>query len=247
MKKLFFILFIFLMFGLVGCKTDKGNNKKDVDFFQYLVNTQQAYDDSSSGNIKITVTDEGVTTTLEYVYNYNGNVISSLKVVLTEGDSTMEAYIKDNYSYVNINSVKTKESFKDTDSQEIIESYGFTQLTDSVFDAFDKSLFGALEVVSNENGEAQLDWNPEKYVFIDEHLQDDPEAWVEADERYRAVKENISDITVTLKYANEKVTSIDSTWKDKDNVESRIKIEFNGTETQTITYPSDLNEYIERK
>ncbi|HEY8444930.1 MAG TPA: hypothetical protein VIK94_02235 [Bacilli bacterium] len=246
MKKIFFILFIFLMFGLAGCKPKDKGNKNDVDFFQYLLNTQEEYEDSESGNIKITVINEGVTTTLEYVYNYSGNVIKSLKVVLTEGDTTMEAYIKDNYSYVNIDGVKTKERFFDSESRAIIESYGFTQLTESVFDAFDKSLFGAFEVVSNENGEAQLDWNPDKYVFLDDDIQDNPEEWIKADERFRAVKDNISDITVTLKYADEKVTSLDSTWKDKDNVESKIKIEFNGTGTQTITYPSDLNEYIDR-
>jgi major membrane immunogen (membrane-anchored lipoprotein) len=243
MKKFLLFLVIFLMFGLVGCGPSKKKATAET-FYQYLQNTQDEYAESQSGNLKITVVSEGVTTELVYVYNYDGESIDTMKVEFTEGEDVMEAYIKEGYAYVNLNDVKTKQKFFAAEGKDIIDNYGFLSLTEIVFNFLDESLFGAFDVESNKDGEATLVWDAEKYVFLDENIPD--EEFAEAEERFREIQENIVEITMTIKYEGEKVTSLDSVLKNKDNEESQLKVEFNGTDTQTIEFPSDLSEYKDR-
>lgn len=245
MRKILKLLMLLLVvIGLSACK-DKNpvvNNPKD--YYKMLVNTQDEYEDSKSVNVLMTIVNGDVTTTSELIYNFDGTQIVNLAQKLTDGNTTYAAYVKDGLAYVNVNGNKSKGTLFDMEAQDVIENYSFNAMTAVIFNTFDKSLMQALVVSEDKDGEAKLTWDPTKYVFVSDGI--DENDLDKAMERYSSIQSNITKIDVTIKYADNKVTKLTSTWVDKDNKTSNINIEFRGTGTQTIEYPSDLNTYQNR-
>lgn len=246
MKKIFigfvFLLMILMVSGCVTPPVDEDNTP--ADYLTYLVATQAEYRDSESGNIVLEIVQDGVTTNMEYIYNYSGTTLTSLLCVLTIDDSEMAAYVTEGVAYVNINGEKTKAALTSTEGAEIVADYGFDALTAQAFKTFDVSLFNAFDIVSDEDGVVQMDWDPTKYVLISEGLTTDE--FLEADERFEDISTNIKAISITIHYANERVTKIESSWTNNDDEVGTISIEFLGTTVQTITFPTDLSTYENR-
>lgn len=246
MKRLvvsFMLLLMVLVFA--GCKPkEQPVEFTPQDVMAYLANTKAAYSNSSSGNIVIDIVENDETTHMEYIYNYSGSVLESLKVVLTMGDTTMEAYVKDEVAYINVQGEKTKAALTYAEGEQIIDEFGFDALTEYVFATFDQSIFNALVIDSNEDGVVTMTWDPDKYVFLYEGLTD--EEFLDADERFENISANIKAISVTVHYENDKVTKLTSTWTQNDDSVGTIAIEFKGTDEQTITYPTDLDTYQNR-
>ncbi|MDD3192090.1 MAG: hypothetical protein PHP41_05015 [Bacilli bacterium] len=245
MKKFIISIVMILMIGFVSaCKPTVPEDKTEPeDFLTYLVNTKAAYEASESGNIYIQLIDGDEETTLEYIYNYTGSTLTSLKVVLIAGESQLQAYVKDGVAYVDVNGEKTKDTLTSGEQSEILSDYNIVALMETAINTFDLSLLKACTITTDEAGVATLDFNKESYVFISTGLSD--EEFLEADERYQNINTNIEDITLEFTYTEEGVSVLDSTWTHTDSTVSSIKIEFRGTTLQTITYPTDLDDYTE--
>lgn len=239
--KLFMLLLVVM--GLSACK-DKNQKTEKKDFYKMLIDTKSEYTNSKSVNVLMTLVNGDVTTTSELIYNFDGAQIVNLAQKLVDGDTVYEAYVKDGIAYVNVNGDKSKGTLFDMEAQDVINNYAFEDLTAVIFDTFDKSLMNALVVSEDKNGVARLSWDPTKYVFVSDNLSG--EDLDEAMERYGNIQSNITRIDVTINYANNKVTILTSTWVDKNNKTSSISIEFRGTATQNIVYPSDLANYQNR-
>jgi len=242
MKKFAYIILMLTLFVLVGCEPPQEQTKNEV-LYDYFLDTKAAYIASKSGNISVTITEGGSTLSLEYQYNLNDTTVESMKLVLTEGQSITEAYVKDGNAYVNVNGEKTYSPLEE-EGMELISGYWFEDLTDSVFKALNKSIFYAMVVDTDSNGIAELSWDKEKFTFISEDFTD--EEFLAANTRFNYVKENMKEIELTVSYENQLVTAVESTWTKLNDEVSIINIEFHGTAAQSITYPSDLNSYIER-
>lgn len=242
MKKIITLMLLILSITLIGCQPKVIVNNEVL--YEYFLNTKELYATSKSGHIKLTIENDEQSSVLEYIYNINQDNIESMKLVLTEGTSVTEAYIKDGNVYFNIGGQKTYTSLDSEEGEEAIDGYWFSKLTETTFKTLNKSIFNASPVTRNESKTATLSWNSSLYTFINEGFTD--EEFLEADKRFYQVKDNFKEITITINYADELVKSLDSKWTNNDDEESTIKIEFLGTKTQNITYPADLNSYIER-
>jgi|SRR5690554_3898174 len=240
MRKILLTLVLTLLIGLVACKP-----KSTESFYEFLSNNKTTYNNSESGNIKLTFEIENEITEVEYIYNYNNNTINSLKLAIIEDEAIMEAYLNNNNMYLNINGEKTKQKFSNEDAELFITEYGVEARLSEFYKTFDESLMNAFDVISDSKGVAQLEWDKDKYVFIDDEYINDPDLWIEAEARFNSVKENVEDITMTINYDKKLITNLDSLWVYQDGSEIKIKIEFNGTSFQTIEFPTDLNDYKE--
>jgi hypothetical protein len=98
---------------------------------------------------------------------------------------------------------------------------------------------------SDEAGVVVLTWDKTKYVLITTGLDDD--GILAAGERYDDVSANMKAITVTLTYADSKVTKVESSWTKNDDSVGTITVEFKGTGAQTIVFPTDLDSYTEQQ
>jgi len=248
MKKIIQLLLVFVLaFSLVACDPDKPNNDDNIsvtELDKFVKSTKSNYEDASSASILITVKNGSATSTLEYVYNYSGSEIESLMLKYVSSELTMEAYVKDGYDYVNIEGEKTKSIVGSDTTNAILEKYGFNEMTKAAMENFNTEMLNASTVSSDEDGLATLTFDKSKYV-VDYDGLDVDEAF-EAQERYTNIQNNIKEITLYVTYANKKVTKLSAKLVNNSDVVSEITIEFRGMETQTITYPSDLDSYTDR-
>lgn len=241
MKKLFVaITFLFLAVFTVACDRTQKEEEKATKFLTYLESTIDLYENSNSGNLLIEVEAEELTT-LEYIYNYSDSSLESLLCVLERDESLLAAYVKDKVSYMNINNEKTQTPLTSAEETTIVENYGFSAMTSSIFVYFDQSLFNAFTITSNADNKVVLTWDPSKYILITEGLEGDE--YIAANDRYYDVVENIKAVVLVIYYEDELVTKLESTWTKVDNSIGSINISFRGTGVQTIDYPSDLNAY----
>lgn len=243
-KFLKFFMLLLVTICLIGCG-DKGNNggKKDKDYYQIVMNAKKEYSESASGNVYIEIIGD-VTVTTEFVYNFNGNLIDTLKHVQKVGEDQYEAYVKDNVAYVNDKGVKTKANIFDMEQEQIVELYGFDGVTEEFFKTFDKAFFDALKAESDKDGVVTLNFDLNKYVLNVDGLSD--EEMDEVIERHTNITENIKSIVVKITYSNDKMTKFESTWTDKNDKVSKINMELRGTGKQEITFPTDLDSYVKR-
>lgn len=240
------IAFILVLVTIVSVGCKKPPEKKEIkatDFLPYLTATINQYKTASSGNILIEM-DAEEETSLEYIYNYSGTSLEGLLCVLERGDIQLGAYVKDDISYINVNNEKTKTALTLDEETNIKNNYGFEAMTADIFAVFDKSLFAAFSITGNADGVVVLTWDPTKYVLLSDGLSDDE--FLEASERFDDISENIKALVVTITYANELVTKIESTWTKQDDSLGTIGISFRGTSLQTIDYPADLSTYHEQ-
>lgn len=212
---------------------------------KFIKSTRSNYEDTLSASLLITIKDGDLTSTLEYVYNLNNpSEIKDLMLKFVAGDQVMEAYVKDGWDYVNIAGEKTKALVGYDTADALLNEYGFNEMTESVFNALDANIFNACSVKTDENGVATLEWNKASYDNIIE--EEDPDKLFELLARVQQIKENINSINISVSYANKKVTKIESTWVNKDNVTKQLNIEFRSLDPQTITFPTDLDSYVVR-
>ncbi len=245
MKKILVtLLFLLVIIFTVGCvKPPVKEELKPSDFLTYWNSTIATYEDATSGNILINMESE-VTTSLEYIYNYETSSINSLLCVLERGDSVMAAYVKEGFAYINVNNEKTKMSLSNDETATILENYSLTAMAASIFAVFDKSLFNAFTITSDADGKVVLTWDPSKYVLMTDGLDDDE--FLAATERFDDISENMKSIVVTITYENKLVTKIESLWTKQNDSVAKIDVTFRGIGQQTINYPSDLSEYKEQ-
>jgi len=240
MKKVLYLL-LFMVVVLAGCAKV---NVDPLTLHEYFQNTKDAYTESDSGRVTVAITDEEGNLDYDYIYLNNETTIEEMQLLLTEGNSVIKAYVKDANAYIDVDGQKTYAPLASEAGENILAGYWFSDLTAPVFNMFDKSIFNALEINESIKGEAKLTWNKDNYTFIDDNYT--PDEFIEADIRFGEVKENIKSIAVEIKYANELITSLESTWTNNDNEVTTIRIEFHGTGTHEISFPADLNSYTER-
>ncbi len=243
-KAILTLMCLLLTFMIVGCKKPPVDNTTPIDLLGYLTATVNEYMESESGNIVVNMEKE-TTTSLEYIYNFDGSSLDELLCVLESDSSIMAAYVTDEIAYVNVNGEKTKAPLSNDEEDVILENYGFEAMLSSVFVTFDLSLFKAFTITSNTNGVAVLTWDPTKYVLDATGMTDDE--FIAASDRFDDISANMKAITVTLTYANGKVTKIESSWTNIDDVVGTVNVEFKGTDIQTITFPADLSSYTEQQ
>ncbi|MFA6627305.1 MAG: hypothetical protein WCT17_02085 [Bacilli bacterium] len=244
-KAIITFMCLLLAFVAVGCtKTPPEETTTTLDFLNYVTATVDEYLESESGNISIEMEKE-TSTSLEYIYNFDGSSLDELLCVLESGDSMMAAYVKDEVAYVNVNGQKNQAPLTEDEEETILDNYGLEAMTASIFATFDKSLFSAFAITSDEAGVVVLTWDSTKYVLIGEGLSD--EEFIAASDRFDDITTNMTAIVVTLTYADGKVSKIESSWTNYDDVVGTIDIEFKGIGTQTITFPADLDTYTEQE
>lgn len=244
MQKIFKVLMLLLVVvGLTACNNKKPQDESK-DYLKMITDTKKEYTDSDSVNVYITVETNNVTTTNELIYNFDGTSIVSLAHKLVDGDTVYEAYVKEGLAYVNVNGDKSKGTLFDMEAEEVINNYAFAEVTEAVFDPFDKSLMKAMVTDEDKDGVAKLTWDASKYVLVTDGLTGDEVDKAMA--RFTDIQSKMAEIKLTINYSNNKVTKLESTWKTKDNKTSTITIEFKGTGTQTVTYPADLESYANR-
>lgn len=246
MKKTIVTMLCLLMaFVMVGCKKPPVvEETTPLEYLGYLTTTIDEYKNSDSGSILIEMNTD-VETSLEYIYNFTSSSIDSLLCVFESGDSVMAAYVTEEVSYINVNNEKTQTPLTVDEEETILENYGLEAMTASIFATFDQSLFNAFTVTSDEAGVVVLTWDKTKYVLITTGLDDD--GILAAGERYDDVSANMKAITVTLTYADSKVTKVESSWTKNDDSVGAITVEFKGTGAQTIVFPTDLASYTEQQ
>src|SRR5690554_5980156 len=154
MRKILLTLVLTLLIGLVACKP-----KSTESFYEFLSNNKTTYNNSESGNIKLTFEIENEITEVEYIYN--NNTINSLKLAIIEDEAIMEAYLNNNNMYLNINGEKTKQKFSNEDAELFITEYGVEARLSEFYKTFDESLMNAFDVISDSKGVAQLEWDKE--------------------------------------------------------------------------------------
>lgn len=240
MRKTIITLLLFLSIILVGCKpTVKVDNNVLYDYF---LNTKEKYAEADSGHIIMIIEDDGESSVMDFTFNFKDNQIESMKLVLNEAGLITESYVKDGKVYFNIDGEKTYTDLEEADDE--VAGYWFLEVTESLFMTLNKSIFNASTLVSHSRGVATLIWDPSKYTFINEDYAD--EEYFAAEERFNDIKDTIKAIEITINYENTYIKTLESKWTNNDDEESIIKIEFLGTDKQSITYPSDLNSYIAR-
>ena len=241
-KFLKFFMLLLVAVVLIGCGGE-GNKINKKDYFTVINNAKQLYSESASGNIYIEIVNGDVALTTEFIYNFNGNKIDTLKHVLNSEEVKYEAYVSEGVAYVNDNGVKTKGNIFDMESEQVIRDYGFTGVTEEVFKTFDKAFVKALVLSKDEKGVATLNYDATKYQLDVEGLEgtdlDD------AIDRHTNITANIKSVEVKITYENDIMTKLESTWTNNNNKVSKINIELRGTGKQTIEFPN-FNDYIKR-
>jgi hypothetical protein len=240
MKKVLYLL-LFMVVVLAGC------GKVNVDpltLHEYFQNTEETYADSNSGRVSVSIVDNEGNFEFDYIYLNNETTIEEMQLLLTEGNSVIKAYVKNKNAYINVDGQKTYAPLASEAGKDILAGYWFSDLTSPLYKMFDKSIFNALKTDESKKGEAKLTWDKDDYTFMDDNYT--PDEFYEADIRFTDVKENIKSITVSIKYANELITSLESTWTNNDNEVTTITINFHGTDEHEISFPADLNSYTER-
>lgn len=242
MRKIITLLLLFLSIILVGCKPKHGINNEVL--YDYFLDTKELYTESDSGHIILIVEDDSESSILEFIYNNKDNKIESMKLELNEDGVITEAYVKDGKVYFNVGGEKTYTDINTEAGEDLVAGYWFRELTDTMYKTLNKSIFSASTLLSNDGEDAKLNWDPTKYVFINENYSD--EEYFRVEERFNEIKEKMKSIEISIAYKYKLITSLESKWINNDDEESIIKIDFLGTEKQEITYPTDLNSYIAR-
>lgn len=197
-----------------------------------LMTILDEYLESTSGSLKITTNDEIGSMVSELVYNYNNDgEIESLMyklVVDNDPDSERHVYVKDGYSYNLANKTKVKNELTAQEITSISTQYSQAAfLAEATKFYTEDAFYAALEFVGRGEGTVEFKLNLSKYEG----------------EVFNTVGADEIKLVITLN--NDKVTIVEIQKKVGSNTASLV-VEYKGSTTQTITYPSDLDSYEEQ-
>lgn len=197
-----------------------------------LMTILDEYLESTSGSLKITTNDEIGSMVSELVYNYNNDgEIESLMyklVVDNDPDSERHVYVKDGYSYILANKTKVKNELTAQEITSISTQYSQAAfLAEATKFYTEDAFYAALEFSGRGEGTVEFKLNLSKYEG----------------EVFNTVGADEIKLVITLN--NDKVTIVEIQKKVGSNTVSLV-VEYKGSTTQTITYPSDLDSYEEQ-
>src|SRR5690554_284151 len=197
-----------------------------------LMTILDEYLESTSGSLKITTNDEIGSMVSELVYNYNNDgEIESLMyklVVDNDPDSERHVYVKDGYSYNLANKTKVKNELTAQEITSISTQYSQAAFLAEATEFYTEDAFyAALEFVGRGEGTVEFKLNLSKHEG----------------EVFNTVGADEIKLVITLN--NDKVTIVEIQKKVGSNTASLV-VEYKGSTTQTITYPSDLDSYEEQ-
>lgn len=236
MKKILVLLVLLLgVFGLTACD---GN---DVDFETDILSAFQSFEDSLNGSVVITTTmgDETLVTELKYAFVQEGETITIDELMYKQvDDEEMHVYVKEGVAYILEDGLKVKSTLSSAEEQTILADYGFANLFSEMIALYNADFFSALildEVTEDSLAGVLATFTLDLAKYTGTEIN----------------KENVTGFTMEVQYTPE-VASIDTTRIFsvvntilRGEVESTIAFEFESLTKPVITFPTDLNTYVE--
>lgn len=241
-KKLLLVL-TFVIGGmiLVGCNKDlPPEPKPQVDI--KLEDVQRAlnkafkdYEDAEHGKVQVVMKKGEETSTLDLVFNYEEGKYSveSLASVLKDSNGELSCYIEDGQAYINrYGQSKTKVKVTETESETIVNNYGFSAYTHMVKLMFGTSFFKSASIASYTDGVAKVELNIGQYDLASDDYDDD-----ELQSIFDSLKEK-SSVKAEIKYVDGVVSNVKI--ELVGDVTSSIEVKFLGTQSSDIAieFPS---------
>lgn len=243
-KKLLLVLtFVIGGLVLVGCKDDPDKPEPDdpkvdikiEDVQQALVKAFKDYEAAEHGKVQVVMKNGEETSTLDLTFNYEEGKYSviSLASVLTDNNGELSCYIDDDQAYINrYGQSKTKVKVTETESEAIVNTYGFSAYTHKIKLMFGTSFFKSATISSYTDGVAKIELNIGQYDLASDDYDDE-----ELQTIFDSLKEK-SSVTAEIKYVDGVVSNVKINLVGSST--SSIEVKFLGTSTETIevTFPS---------
>lgn len=236
MKKILVLLVLLLgVFGLAACD---GN---DVDFEADILSAFQSFENSLDGSVVITTTmgDETLVTELKYAFVREGDTVTIDEMMYKQVDGDeMHVYVKDGVAYILEDGLKVKSTLSSAEEQAILDDYGFENLFSEMIALYNAAFFSALtldDVTEDSLTGVLATFTLDLAKYTGTAIN----------------KENVTGFTMEVQYTPEvarndttRIFSVVNTILRGD-VESTITLEFESLSKPVITFPTDLNTYVE--
>lgn len=192
-----------------------------------LNSTLNQYSVATNFSIKINLNDGEKELTSEVILNKTTDQIDSLMYKLS-GAETAHVYVKDGYAYLLKDNVKTKSKLTTFEAQQILDDYNFNKMVENLTGFYnEEEFYTAVKFESNKDDVLEFSLDLSAYngtVFVTEAKDA---------------------ITVKVSLVDQKVVKVETIVKVGEKVQL-ASLEFLGTTNQTITFPTDLDSYIEK-
>jgi len=197
-----------------------------VQLQNLLKNTNATYSESNHGYVKIEANTGTEQLTAELIYNFADEEIESLMYKLS-GAETAHVYVKTGYAYMLIDESKSKSPMTQTEHNLIIQSYGFNKFTEKATGFYEEpEFFASLSFVEKSGNTLIYNLDLSEYNGL---------------EFDTAGKDEIK-LKVTFDNGAAVKVEVEIT---EDTAVSSVIVQYLGTAVQTITYPTDLDSYME--
>lgn len=242
-KKLLLVLtFVIGGLVLVGCKPDNPDGPKPdeptikiEEVQSALLNAFKEYEDAEHGKVQVVMTKGSETSTLDLVFNYEEGKYSveTLASVLKDSNGELSCYIEDGKAYINrYNESKTVVRVTETESEAIVNNYGFSAYTHKVKLMLGTSFFKYAKLTTYKDDVATIELNVGQYNLESDDYDDE-----DLQSIFDSLKEK-SSVKAYVNYKDNKVTNVKI--ELVGDVTSTIEVKFLGTQTSEIAieFPS---------
>lgn len=217
----------------ISVKTSNGKTKVDIsvtveevahheidDLATLLKNTLDKYLTSSSFNVEITTVNGGATSVMKMIYNKGTNNLYDEFYYEIKGNVTLMTYVKGDTAYMLDETVKRKTTLTQSEKEALAKEYNASEFLSKVSSFYDEAaFFDALEVVNEKEFKLVLNKYNGKALKVD----------------------GIDSVTLKVDFSGGYITKVELIYSNG----SKVTVNYQGFDHQTITEPNDLSTYTE--